>query len=128
MRLTILLAIALGGAAGAVCRYLLSAFISGRFAYAFPWGTWTINIIGCLFLGFLLKSGASSPYPVWRISLTIGFIGSFTTFAGFEGEVYDLLRAGKVSLGMLYFLSSNLVGAAMIYLGNVLFGQIFHGK
>jgi CrcB protein len=128
-RLNLLLMIALGGAIGSVSRYLLSTFIHDRILTILPIGTFIINVLGCLFIGLLLKNCANSsaPQQIWRTFFIIGFIGSFTTFATFASDIYELLRNGKPLIGLLYYLGSTFAGIIMIYIA-VTFMHIFSSK
>jgi len=90
--------VALGGAFGSVCRFLLSSFISQRtLDWRFPLGTFVVNIVGCLAIGVLLglsvKEGFFSVET--RLFLFTGIIGGFTTFSAFELETFMLLRSGE---------------------------------
>ena len=91
-----LLAIAAGGAIGAVGRYLASIGIH-RFAdRGFPWGTLTVNVVGSLLIGlvFVWLTERSVASPLWRAFLMIGLLGGFTTFSSFSLETLNLLQEG----------------------------------
>ncbi len=76
------LAVALGGAAGAACRYLVDFVVAQRTSGAFPWGTWTVNITGSLLLGVLVGFAAGTDEPrLWQVAATAGFCGAYTTFS-----------------------------------------------
>jgi CrcB protein len=74
--------IALGGAVGAIARYQLAAMIQGRVPLGFPWGTFVVNITGCLVMGVAttLLTERVVEHPNWRFLVPIGFIGAYTTF------------------------------------------------
>ena len=108
------LAVALGGAVGAVFRFWLSRAVYGWFGSAFPWGTLSVNVLGSLIIGFLsvLLIDRLAVAPEWRSIILVGGIGSFTTFSTFSLETIDLLRSsgiwpalanvgGSVILGLL---------------------------
>lgn len=87
------LAVALGGAAGAACRYVIDFAVTARRTGAFPWGTWTVNIAGALLLGALAgAAGSSGRVPLWRVAATAGFCGAFTTFSTFMYETLQLVE------------------------------------
>jgi fluoride exporter len=116
-RLNLILLIAFGGSIGAVARYLLSTFIQTRFFTSFPIGTLIINILGCLFIGMFLKSGTalSETQQMWKTFIVVGFIGVFTTFSTFAGDIYELFQGGKPLIGILYLLCNNILGVVMVY-------------
>jgi CrcB protein len=91
-----LLAVALGGALGAVARYLASGWLQDVTRGFFPWGTFGVNVAGSLLLGFALVwlQGTVASAEV-RALITIGFLGSFTTFSTFSYETVAMLRDGE---------------------------------
>jgi len=92
----------LGGGLGAVARYALHAAIS-RYGATFPWGTLTVNLFGCLLMGSLLAYSANlGMKEEWRLFLTVGLLGGFTTFSAFSGESLALLQKGEVGTFALY--------------------------
>ena len=73
--------IALGGALGALARYQLAALIRARVPAGFPWGTFAVNITGCLVMGIAatLLTERLVVHPNWRFLIPIGFIGGSHT-------------------------------------------------
>ena len=111
--------IAVGGAAGAVARYLVDMTISQRWPSAFPWGTLAVNLSGSLVLGVLfaltVERGvlpASSRAPVM-----IGFIGAYTTFSTFMLESWRLVEDGAVGLAVANIVGSCLLGLVAVFIG-----------
>jgi fluoride exporter len=99
---TVLL-VGLAGAFGTMARYLLDAFISARFASAFPLGTFAVNTIGSFVLGVIVPfavSGALSPTA--RLMLTTGAMGGFTTYSAFNNQSLLLFEQGALGLGAAY--------------------------
>lgn len=92
--MNIWLAIAIGGAAGAVSRFWLSSTISHWLGREFPWGTMTVNIIGSFFIGLLtvLLLERMDVTAEWRMAILVGFLGAFTTFSTFSLETFYLLE------------------------------------
>ena len=111
-----LLAVALGGAAGSVLRYLVQLGLRG----AFPWGTLAVNLLGSLLIGACAgwseRHGAAWVRP-W---LMTGFLGGFTTFSAFSLENGLLLREGRAATAFLYIGVSVGAGLALALLGHAL--------
>ncbi|CAA7601432.1 Putative fluoride ion transporter CrcB [Acididesulfobacillus acetoxydans] len=114
-----ILAIALGGALGAVSRYGLGLFVSNRWNQSFPLGTFIINISGAFLLGFLnvLFIERLTVSPAMRLGIGIGFIGAYTTFSTFSFEVITLLENGSFFTAALYTVLSIAVGFVGTALG-----------
>lgn len=87
-------AIAIGGATGAIFRYLVSTGVYSLFGREFPYGTLAVNVLGSLLMGFLfvLLVERMDMTPVIRAAILIGFLGSFTTFSTFSMETLTLLE------------------------------------
>ncbi len=121
-----LLLIALGGAVGAVLRYLLGVAIGPHdiAAARFPTATAIINIVGCLAIGFLAT--AIRPGGLWemreeyRLGLVIGVLGGFTTFSTFGRETFALMESQYYGLAGAYVVVSNAGGLAAVWLGHML--------
>lgn len=87
----------LGGAIGAPLRYLTDLFIQSRHDSVFPWGTFTVNVIGSLILGVTAAAVAHLGSPSWVLALVgTGLCGALTTFSTFGFETIRLLEQGSV--------------------------------
>lgn len=104
--------ICLAGAMGTGARYLLSAYAAKLFGAAFPYGTLAVNVLGSYLLGAATYVGLeSSALPATlRLSLTIGFMGGFTTFSTFSFETLRYLQEGAWELCFLN-VGLNVVGS-----------------
>ena len=115
--LSSLLAVALGGAFGALARYGV-AMAAARFgAEAFPWGTWIANLAGCFLIGLLVPFLLGPQAATARLLLVTGFLGAFTTFSTFSLDTVGLMQAGRPGLAL-----ANAVGSVVLGLGCVVFG------
>jgi CrcB protein len=103
-----LLFIALGGASGAVSRYLLASWAHGLWEGKLPVGTLLVNMLGSFAIGiiYVLLVERQLIHPDWRGVLMVGFLGAFTTFSTFSLETITLLEAGHIVHAMAYMLGS----------------------
>jgi CrcB protein len=106
--MTVLL-VFLGGTIGAPVRYLLDRAVQRRHESVFPWGTLTVNLIGCLVLGLLTGAARSLPADMVVFAGT-GMCGAFTTFSTFGYETTRLLEEGSLLEAGLNALVSLLAG------------------
>ncbi len=113
------IAVALGGALGAVARYLMVGGFEHWLGAGFPYGTLTANVLGSLLMGMLIELLALvwSPSPELRALLTVGLLGSFTTFSGLSLETVLLLEAGAPGQAAFYALASVLLSLIGIFAG-----------
>ena len=114
--------IGLGGALGAIARYQLAALIQARVPVGFPWGTFIVNITGCLVIGIVttLLAERLVVHPNWRFLVPIGFIGAYTTFSTFEFETFQAVTEGVWLVGGLNVLASVLAGYMALWIGVML--------
>lgn len=116
-----ILLVGLGSFVGGVLRYLISLLLRPSMG-GFPWGTFVVNIVGCLLIGALWGAMGRWPNFSSRISLLIGmgFCGGFTTFSTFSKESLALLQAGSYGLFSAYVFGSIAVGILAVTLGFML--------
>ena len=109
---TKILSVAIGGAFGATLRYLINISPLANLFEKFPFPTFFINIVGSFFIGFLfaLFTDKFAPNENFRLALTVGFLGAFTTFSTFELEIFELVRERYFTMAFLYLFLSVLIG------------------
>jgi fluoride exporter len=111
--------IAVFGSIGTLARYTLQGIVQHRSDPGFPSGTLVVNVIGCLLLGFLgqLTLNRMVIPPDFRVAMTVGFFGGFTTFSSFSWETIKMFEEGSWMKGSVYALVSVGIGFAFMLLG-----------
>lgn len=121
MMMNQVLAIAIGGAAGALLRFWLSTSMYGLLGRSFPYGTLSVNVLGSFLIGFLfivlLERMQVTSY--WRAGILIGVLGAFTTFSTFSIETLNLIEDGSLMKAAL-----NVVLSVVLCLGSTWFGVV----
>lgn len=114
-----LFAIALGGAVGAVLRFLVATSVQRLVGPAFPLGTLTVNVLGSLIMGllFVLLVERAVVGPEWRAALLVGVLGAFTTFSTFSMETFNLLGEGRVLAATVNMVASVAACLTAVWLG-----------
>jgi fluoride exporter len=116
-----ILLISIGGGTGSVMRYLCQKWVYQLYPFTFPWGTFLVNIVGCFLIGIFAFSGKSSFLTAdWRLFLTTGLCGGFTTFSAFAFENMNLLKNGSIAYSLLYTLGSVVLGILAVFAGAAL--------
>jgi len=113
--------VALGGALGAMARYWLSGWAQQKWGPSFPYGTFIINASGSFLLGLVATvSIRFAGGETWRLLLSIGFLGAYTTFSTFSYETLQLVAEGRrYGAAAVNLFGSVIVGLAGAYLGVV---------
>jgi CrcB protein len=105
------LAVLLGGAIGAPLRYLTDVFVQSRHDGDFPWGTFTVNVVGSLVLGVTAAAVVELGSPPWVLAFVgTGICGALTTFSTFGYETVRLLDEGSVAAAAANSVASIAVG------------------
>lgn len=114
-----LVAIAIGGAAGALSRHFVASAVGKWAGTSFPYGTMAVNVLGSLFMGLLITMLAHKfeAAPEMRALLTVGFLGSFTTFSTYSMETVLLIERGDIQSAALYAFGSLAVGVLALLAG-----------
>jgi fluoride exporter len=108
MNVSIILAVAAGGAIGSVARYLVGIGSGRLFGINFPWGTLIINVTGSFLIGlfiglFAIRWDVSQTV---RIFLTVGICGGYTTFSTFSLDAFYLMERGQAIAASAYMVGS----------------------
>ncbi len=113
------IAIASGGAVGALLRYWMSNGVYALLGRSFPFGTLAVNVLGSLLMGFLyvLLIDKLSLGPQWRAALLIGLLGAFTTFSTFSIETLNLIEEGEAMKALLNVVLSVVLCLGAAWLG-----------
>lgn len=113
--------VAVGGGTGAILRYHLGRLMTHWAGpnMAFPWGTFTANIVGSMCMGVLVGYMArhGDPGGHWRLLVGVGLLGGFTTFSSFSMELVLLAERGAYGMAALYSFGSLAAGVAAMFLG-----------
>jgi CrcB protein len=121
-----LLLVGLGGFLGSIARYKLGGLVLHLTAQErFPYGTFSVNVLGCLAIGIL--AGLAERYdmfgPQARLFLFTGLLGGFTTFSAFGLEAVALARRNEIGIAALYAGGSVVLGVAAVWIGLRLVGM-----
>ncbi|MCL4221759.1 MAG: fluoride efflux transporter CrcB [Phycisphaerales bacterium] len=116
-----------GSGTGGLLRYGLAGWVQHAWGATFPLGTLVVNVVGCLFVGFL---GAALAGPIlvreeYRVALLIGLLGGFTTFSTFGKETFALAGDREWMLASTNIVLSVGLGLLGVWLGTRLAESIF---
>ena len=115
-----ILFVAVGGAVGSISRYLLGTWIqSVSRSIDFPFGTLTVNLIGCFVIGFLSQLAETRGVftSETRALVFVGVLGGFTTFSSFGNDTINLLRDGETFNALANVSANVILGLLLVWLG-----------
>lgn len=114
-----LLLVGLGGGLGSIARYLCQKWVTNSYSSHFPWGTFAINVTGCLAIGIFwgISFKNFDTNENWKLFLMTGLCGGFTTFSAFSLEGIGLIKEQRHGLFLLYVAGSVLIGLIATYIG-----------
>lgn len=114
--------VGIGGGMGSVLRYMTCSFMTKYFPSSFPWGTLSVNVLGCLLMGVLLSLGERQSWMNndLRLLWLTGFCGGYTTFSTFASENIQLWQSGQILTVIAYTIASVLLGLVAVWLGLVM--------
>lgn len=112
----------LGGFIGTALRFGVTRFFQVYYPSGFPWGTFSVNILGSLIIGILfgLSEKGELMSPEWRIFLTVGLCGGFTTFSSLSLDAFILMQDREWLRFIAYTGLSFTLGLFAVYLGRTL--------
>jgi CrcB protein len=121
-----ILAIGIGGALGSIARFLTSTWIHAWLGRGFPYGTFIVNVSGCIAMGFLfaLFAGRLDNNDLWRSGILIGVLGGYTTFSSFSIEAFNLIEEGQLTKALIYMMGSLVLSVLGTWLGVILGRQL----
>jgi fluoride exporter len=121
--------IAAGGAAGALARFGVGGWVHSWAGERFPWGTIVVNLLGSFLIGYAVRYLEAVPAsPELRALITIGLLGSFTTFSTYTYEAVALLRDGEWLRAGLYSLGSLAAGVVAVAVGAATASAVLHAR
>jgi fluoride exporter len=112
MQFSLVLIIGVGGFLGTIARYLGVQLIDNKLNSSFPWGTLLVNLTGCFLIGLIygLNSKNELLAKNWRLFLTTGFCGGYTTFSAFALENILMIHQKAIPSAVIYIFASVIVG------------------
>lgn len=114
----LLLLVGVGSFLGGIFRFLLSEWIQTKTLSTFPYGTLTVNLIGCFAIGVVFAIVEKSQLSMeWRGLVATGILGGFTTFSAFSMETFSMIRSGNIFNAALYILLSIIIGLLATAIG-----------
>ena len=114
-----LLYIALGGGLGAILRFLLTEYVNNNISNLIPFGTLSVNVLGCFIVGCVAGFFASKSSPMYFF-FVIGFLGSFTTMSAFSIQAIELFNSNMLS-GITYVILTFSFTIVATYIGLTVF-------
>ncbi len=120
--LRLIFIIGTGSFFGGVSRFLTTRLVQNYFTSAFPLGTFAVNLMGCFLIGIFygISEKGNLMSAEWRMFLTVGFCGGFTTFSAFASENLALLKDSDFFWALMYTGASIFFGLMATWLGNLL--------
>ena len=115
-----ILMVGMGGFTGSICRYIVSDLSHRLFNDPFfPYGTLTVNVVGCLLIGLLggLSETRQIFSPEIRALVLIGFLGGFTTFSTFGYEIFTIARDGQFVAALTNLMLHLVLGFSSVWFG-----------
>jgi CrcB protein len=114
-----ILLVGFGGGIGSIVRYLCQRWAMAIYPHHFPWGTFAVNMIGCLLIGIFwgISFKTFESNENWKLFLMVGLCGGFTTFSAFTLEGIGLIKEQRIALFFSYVAASVVLGLLATYIG-----------
>jgi CrcB protein len=125
MQFQMIFAVALGGAIGAVGRFLIGSFVQRSLGASFPFGTLSVNILGSFIIGFLFLYFEQTLAPTQKALLVTGVMGALTTFSTFSLETLLMLQGGLYQKAVINILLNIILSIGATLLGVLIFKKIY---
>ena len=112
--------VVIGGGLGALSRYGVGLIAVRLLGAKFPWGTLLVNLAGCFLIGLsfaFAERGLKIMNPTARLFFVTGYLGGLTTFSSYALETVNTIRATTYIVTLTNFLSNNLIGGTLVFLG-----------
>ena len=114
--------VGLGSFLGGIARYLIALLFNLKVLHTFPYGSFTVNIVGCFLIGIVYSLSHKFNLSLeWKLFLTTGLLGGFTTFSAFSIESFELLKNQHFLTAFLYVSLSISMGLSASVLGAYVF-------
>ncbi|MEW5745769.1 MAG: fluoride efflux transporter CrcB [Nitrospirota bacterium] len=116
------LIVGIGGFFGAAARYAVALWVGQKWGRTFPLGTFVVNVSGSFLIGLLMAVSLERfmVNPQWRLLLSVGFLGAYTTFSTFEYETGMLIKDGEWLIAALNVACSVVAGFAALKAGELI--------
>ncbi len=120
-------AIMLGGALGALSRFIVAQLAIQLLGKGFPYGTLIVNVLGSLLMGFLSVYFLTKANldPMLRMAILVGFLGAFTTFSTFSMDTLILLESGAIAKGLLNIAANVCLSLLALWIGMIIARSVF---
>jgi len=119
----------IGAGLGGVLRFLCSTLVQrATGGWMFPLGTFVVNMVGCLIIGYLMQLSEARGVlqGEWRLFVFVGILGGFTTFSSFGLETFHLIRDGEFLYAALNAVGQLVLGLLLVWAG-VVMARLIHG-
>lgn len=120
MKMFNIILVALGGVVGSLSRYFISKVFAHIMLFNIPIIILSINILGSFLMGIVFQYSQENANENIKHFISLGVLGSFTTFSTFSLEAYNLFTQDKVTEAIIYILASVVISILALYLGILL--------